>query len=244
MNKLDVFKNSDFKIRGMLIDGEPNFVASDICHALDVSNTSDAIKRLDEDEKGIALTDTPSGRQSVLVVNESGMYSLVFSSRKHSAKKFKKWVTSEVLPSIRKTGSYSTKPILPNFSNPAEAARAWAIEYEEKQKALSIIEENKPKVDFYQAVTGSKDTIDIGSVAKVLNFPNIGRNNLFAILRGKNILMSNNQPYQSFIDRGYFRTIESKFTKPDGSTSISIKTVVYQKGVDFIRKILDKTQND
>lgn len=101
------------------------------------------------------------------------------------------------------------------------------------------INEMKPKVEFFNQVTGSKDTIDIGSAAKVLNIKGMGRNDLFWILRKNNILMHNNQPYQEFIDRGYFRTIEQKYSKPDGSTHINIKTLVFQKGLDFIRKNLN-----
>lgn len=95
-----------------------------------------------------------------------------------------------------------------------------------------------PKAEFYDAVTGSATAIDIGRVAKVLNFKGIGRNNLFAFLRDSNILMEGNLPYQDFIDRGYFRVIEQKYNTPDGETHISFKTVVYQTGVDFIRRKL------
>lgn len=94
----------------------------------------------------------------------------------------------------------------------------------------------KPKADFYDQVTGSKDSIDMASVAKILKIKNVGRNKLFELLRDMKILQQNNQPYQSFVDRGYFRIIEQKFLKPNGDTSINIKTVVYQKGLDFIRK--------
>lgn len=96
---------------------------------------------------------------------------------------------------------------------------------------------SKPKIEFFDQVTNSKDAIDIGSAAKVLHYGG-GRNKLFAFLRGKGILMGNNQPYQEYIDRGYFRTIEQKYTKPDGSTHINIKTVVYQKGLNYIKRIL------
>ena len=101
------------------------------------------------------------------------------------------------------------------------------------------LELQQPKVEFYEAVTGSSDTIDIASVAKVLNIKGFGRNNLFEFLRDKNILMQNNQPFQTFVDRGYFRVIESKYNKPDGSSHINLKTVVYQKGLDYIRKLLE-----
>jgi anti-repressor protein len=107
-----------------------------------------------------------------------------------------------------------------------------AEQIELQKEEIKVLE---PKADFYDTVTDSKDTIDIGSVAKVLNM-GIGRNKLFQLLRDKSILMSNNQPYQNYVDSGYFRVIESKFSKPDGSTHISLKTVVYQKGVDFIKK--------
>lgn len=110
------------------------------------------------------------------------------------------------------------------------AKQAEQIELQAKE-----IKQLEPKADFYDTVTDSKDTIDIGSVAKVLNM-GIGRNKLFKLLRDNSILMPNNQPYQIYVDRGYFRIIESKFSKPDGSTHISLKTVVYQKGVDFIKK--------
>lgn len=105
------------------------------------------------------------------------------------------------------------------------------------QQKLQIAE-MKPKVDFFDAVTGSADTIEIGEAAKVLAIKGLGRNNLFELLRQKGVLMQNNQPYQKYIDCGYFRTIESSFTKPDGTTHINIKTVVYQKGLDFIRKVV------
>ena len=121
----------------------------------------------------------------------------------------------------------------------SEALMLAAKQAEQIEQQEKLLIEQKPKVDFYEAVTGSKDTIDIGTVAKVLNIKGIGRNNLFEFLRDKGVLMSNNQPKQTYCDRGYFRVIESKFTKPDGSTHINTKTVVYQKGLDYIRKLLE-----
>ena len=100
-------------------------------------------------------------------------------------------------------------------------------------------QELKPKAQFYDQVAGSKDAIDMGSAAKVLNM-GIGRNKLFELLRDEKVLMHNNQPYQKYVDNGYFRTIEQKFIKTDGTTSINIKTVVYQKGLDFIRKLIER----
>lgn len=112
--------------------------------------------------------------------------------------------------------------------------QAEQIEYQNK-----LLLEQKPKVDFFEAVTGSKDTIDMGSVAKVLN-KKIGRNKLFDFLRENGVLMSTNVPYQKFCDCGYFRVIETKYNKPDGSTHIGLKTLVYQKGVNYINKLLER----
>jgi phage antirepressor YoqD-like protein len=115
----------------------------------------------------------------------------------------------------------------------------------EAQKMLGqkdeIIALMKPKAEFFDAVANSKDAIEIGQAAKVLNYGK-GRNTLFAILRQEKILRDNNEPYQEYIDRGYFRTIEQKYTKPGGETHISIKTLVYQRGLEYIRKVLDRRQ--
>ncbi|MGL5751842.1 MAG: phage antirepressor KilAC domain-containing protein [Paraclostridium sp.] len=119
----------------------------------------------------------------------------------------------------------------------SEALLLASKQAEQIEKQNQLLLEQKPKVDFFEAVTGSKDTIDIGTVAKVLN-KKIGRNKLFEILRDKNILMASNMPYQKFIDCGYFRVIETKYNKPDGSTHIGFKTLVYQKGVNYINKLI------
>lgn len=111
-----------------------------------------------------------------------------------------------------------------------------------KKENSMLIEDNermKPKEEFFDAVAGSKDAIEIGKVAKVLNYKGIGRNKLFEILRDRGVLMKDNIPYQKYIDNGCFRTIEQKFHTPNGETRINIKTLVYQKGVDYIRKILE-----
>ena len=113
------------------------------------------------------------------------------------------------------------------------AAEQQEVIEQQEQKIIEM----KPKEEFYNDIIESKDTIDIGTVAKVIN-KGIGRNKLFKLLREKRVLQGNNTPYQEYIDRGYFRCIESKFTKPNGDTSINIKTVVFQKGVDYISRIV------
>lgn len=129
--------------------------------------------------------------------------------------------------------------VMPNFSNPAEAARAWADQYEQKLKLAAKVKEDAPKVEFFESVAESKDAVEMKAVSSTLNYVAVGRNKLFAILREQKVLQSNNIPYQKYIDVGYFRTIETK--KNCGSeVRIFIKTLVYQKGLDYIRKLLNK----
>jgi phage antirepressor YoqD-like protein len=165
-------------------------------------------------------------------VNEAGLYSLVLGSRKPEAKDFKRWITHEVIPQIRQTGAYSLNPYQLIATALIEANKILAERDAQIQQLI-------PKAEFFDAVAGSKTAISMGEAAKIIyEETHLGRNKLFKVLRQKGILMSDNIPYQEFIDRGYFRTIEQKYTVPDGSTRISIKTLVYQKGLDFIRKAI------
>ena len=167
----------------------------------------------------------------MLLINESGLYNAIFNSTLKAAKRFKHWVTSEVLPTIRKTGSYH----LPQTYS--EALRELANTVEENERLKLENNEMRPKAEFFDAVTDSKDAIEMRNVAKVLDM-GIGRNKLFEFLRKQGILMRDNTPYQKYIDAGYFRTIEQKYDKGYGEIGINIKTLVFQKGVDFIRKSL------
>lgn len=234
MNDLQIFSNEEFgEVRTIEKNGEPWFVGKDVASKLGYSNPRDALSNhvFDED-KGVEKLDTPGGVQSLTIINESGLYSLVFNSRLESAKRFKHWVTSEVIPQIRKTGAYHTPKTY------AEALRALA---DEAEKAEALKKQNQlmqPKAEFFDAVTDSKTAIPIGDVAKILDI-GIGRNKLFEFLREKNILTSDNRPYQRYIDAGYFRVIEQKY-EVNGEVRINIKTLVFQKGIDWIRKQLAK----
>lgn len=233
MNEIKIFENPEFgSVRTVIIDNEPWFVGKDVALALGYSNTRDALnKHVDTEDKGVAKCDTLGGSQKMTVINESGVYALVFGSKLDSAKRFKHWVTSEVLPSIRKTGGYQ----LPQTY--AEALRALADQAEENERLLTDNKRMKPKEEFFDAVTDSKDAIDMKDTANALHM-GIGRNKLFQFLRDQKILTQNNRPYQQYIDCGYFRVIEQKYDRGYGETGVNIKTVVYQKGVDFIRKKL------
>lgn len=134
-NSLQLFQNTNWKVRVVMRDGEPWFVAKDVCDCLDIGNVSQTCSRLDDDERGIISNDTPSGKQEMLVVSEPGLYSLIGSSKKQEAKAFKRWVNHEVLPSIRKTGSYSVTQPQPQIALPTN--------YLEALKALVASEEAK-----------------------------------------------------------------------------------------------------
>lgn len=243
MNNIKVFSNSKFgNIRVAGTPEQPMFCLTDLCKALDIKNVSDCKSRLKQDGIGSTeVIDSLGRKQKTTFINESNLYRCVFQSRKSDAIEFQDWVTEEVLPSIRTTGSYSVSAgQLPDFANPAEAARAWADQYEQNVQKQKLLEEQKPKVEFFDTVAESKTAIEMKEVANVLNFHKIGRNKLFQILRDNKILTHKNQPYQRYIDCGYFRTIEQEWQRPDGDTNISIKTLVYQTGVDYIRQLLLK----
>lgn len=116
--------------------------------------------------------------------------------------------------------------------------RALEIANQKAEEATQKLLDNKYKIDFYDDVAGSDTTAEIATVAKVLNFKNIGRNTLFDILRKQGILQKDNMPFQIYVDRGYFRVVESKWNTPNGDVKVNYKTVVYQKGINFISKLL------
>jgi prophage antirepressor-like protein len=168
-----------FNVRAVVINSEPWFIAADVCKALGIQRTDDGMSRLDADEKGAVSIRTPGGEQQMTGINESGLYSLILGSRKPEAKAFKKWVTADVLPSLRKTGSYTmpapVTPALPDFSDPAAAARAWADEVDAKrklaaekdvaEKALALA---APKVAALDRITTSAENLTLTETAKVL----------------------------------------------------------------------------
>lgn len=234
MNELQVFEYQSNEIRTVIDEqGNPWLVAKDVCTGLGYSRfDSNLLGNVPEDWKGTKPIRTPGGEQEMLCLSEQGLYFFLARSDKPSALPFQKWIAGDVIPSIRKTGGYNRE------ISRKELAMLVIQAEDEKEKLLLENRSMKPKVEFFDAVSGSKSAIDIGRVAKVLNFRNMGRNSLFAFLREQGVLMKDNIPYQEYIDRGYFRIIEQKYNTPEGETRISIKTVVFQRGVDYIRKLL------
>lgn len=238
------FNNDQFgQLRVVKDDnGEPWFVAKDVCDALGIANNRDAMKALDDDEKNtVAISDGIQGNPNKTIINEPGFYKLVLKSRKPEAKAFQRWVTHEVLPSIRKQGAYV-------YSNGTESddvlmARGLLAAQTIIDKKNALIEckdreiaELKPKALFADAVAASDGTCLIGSFAKILqqNGINIGQNRLFAWMRENGYLgksgSNHNIPTQRYVEMGLFRTKETPIVHADGRVTINFTTRLTGKG--------------
>ena len=255
-NEIEIFKNEEFgEIRTLLIDNEPYLLGKDIAKILGYKNISDALeKHVDSDDtKKIAYCDYPEfGNKGAVLINESGLYSLILSSKLPTAKKFKKWVTSEVLPSIRKHGAYMTNETLEEaLTNPdflIKLATELKKEKEQRQALEKEQKKNAPKVLFADAVSGSNTSILIGDFAKILkqNGVKIGQNKLFSWLRENNYLIkrrgsSYNMPTQKSMDLGLFEIKENTITKSDGDTLITMTAKLTGKGQTyFMNKFIKK----
>lgn len=244
--KLEIFKNDNFgSLNVLILDNELYFNLNEVGELLNIANPRTSIDVSDSDYvrkfENSVVGETYSRKLNnagELFLTEAGLYRMLNRSNKPEAEVFQKWVNKEVLPSIRKTGSYSLQ-----YNTPQTFAEALKLAYEqqlviEEQKQQLI--EAEPKVEFYDTVTGSDTTIDLGQAAKVLNYKGLGRNKLFQYLRDKDILMSGNTPYQKYVDAGYFRLIETTWNTPNNDSMIYLKTVVYQKGLDFLSKVIEK----
>lgn len=243
MNELEIFKSDEFgNIRTVTINNEPWFVGKDIATILGYSNTRKALAdHVDEEDKGVTKCDTPGGVQNLTVINESGLYSLILSSKMPTAKRFKHWVTSEVLPAIRKTGGYQMK--MPEGKELLALAVLEAQKTIEEQNAQ--IERMRPKEIFADAVATSKQSILIGQLAKLIcqNGHSIGQNRLFQWMRNNGYLMKSennyNMPMQRYVEQGLFEIKERSITNPDGSVKLTRTTKVTGKGQQyFINKFL------
>ena len=175
-NKLVTFENAAFgKIRTLTIDGEPWFVAADVCKALELGNPSMTVERLDADEKGISSIDTLGGKQRMAIINEPGLYSVILCSRKPEAKAFKRWITHEVIPAIRKYGGYMTKSLLEQvLENPNliyEFARRMLAEQQKNERLKQKLDRAKPKADYYDAFIHPESCTNIRATAKELKVP-------------------------------------------------------------------------
>ena len=256
-NEIQVWNYESSEIRTVQVNGEPWFVGKDVAAVLGYSNPRDAInKRVDDEDKGVAKCDTLGGVQDLTIINESGLYSLVLSSKLPNAKKFKRWVTSEVLPSIRKHGAYMTEQTLeraltsPDFL--IELATQLKTEQEQRRRLETTVaaqskqmEQDKPKVLFADSVTASSSSILIGELAKLIkqNGVDIGQRRLFEWMRANGYLIKRkgseyNLPTQRSMEQGLMEIKETSVVHT-GYTTISKTPKVTGKGqVYFINLFL------
>ena len=235
-----VFETSEFgQVRTVIIDGEPWFVGKDVAECLGYSNTKDALLRHVDEEDKLGSRFTTSGQnREMTVINESGLYSLIMSSKLPSAKSFKRWVTSEVLPAIRKTGSYN----MPNFNNPIEAARAWADAQEAKQLAEAKVTEMAPKAAYCDDVIGAEGTEPITRIAKDYGKTAQQMNEILSQLhiqyahKDKNGRIKYWLLYKEHHDKGYTKNVSYVIEKGRVSTSMCWT----ERGRKFIYDTLKK----
>ena len=254
MNDLQIFHYNGNKVRTIQKDGEPWWVLKDVCEVSDLSSPHKVFDRLDEDEKGRNQIPTLGGEQEMTVVNESGLYNVILRSDKPEAKPFRKWVTSEVLPSIRKNGGYiSGQENMTDDELLANAVLVAQRKIAERDKVIRAqdkkIEEMNPKAIFADAVSTSHTSILIGDFAKLIcqNGVQIGQKRLFEWLRNNGYLVksgsSKNMPVQRYIEQGLFEVKESSIQNPDGSVRITRTTKISGKGqVYFVNKFLNKVR--
>ena len=260
-----IFHYQNKQVRTVRIDGEPWFVAKDICEILGIrtntvrtildsdeivmfnpnDNTID-IGRCQETSTGIChrktqqlLGEAGRGGKDMLAVSEPGLYSLVLRSRKSEAANFRRWITHEVIPTIRATGAFQIKNTSMQFSR--QDLLNLAIDAENECEELrNVVCDLLPKAEFYDRVADTSETFSLAETAKMLETPNFGRNNLIKFLRAEGILMADNVAKQRYVDRGYFRIVQTDYNAPDGTPRVKAVTRVKEKGVDYIRHRLDE----
>ena len=245
-----LFNFNGQQVRTVTINDEPYFVGKDVATILGYSNTRDALSHhVDDEDKGVAKLDTLGGRQNQTIINESGLYSLILGSKLPTAKEFKHWVTSEVLPSIRKHGAYMTPQTIEKALLSPDTIINLATQLKKEQEQRKQLQEEneqmKPKALFADAVSTSNSSILIGQLAKILkqNGVEIGQNRLFKWMRTHGFLGkrgdSYNKPTQKAMNLGVFEVKERTVNNPDGSIRVTITTKVTGKGQQyFINKFL------
>ncbi len=254
-NEIQVWNYEGAEVRTVQIDGEPWFVLADICRELEISNSRNISSRLEDDEKGVTLVDTLGGKQHVTIINESGLYTVILRSDKPQAKPFRKWVTSVVLPSIRKHGAYMTEQTLeraltsPDFL--IELATQLKTEQEQRRRLETTVaaqskqmEQDKPKVLFADSVAASSSSILIGELAKLIkqNGVDMGQKRLFQWMRENGYLIKRcgseyNLPTQRSMERGLMEIKETSVIHY-GYTTISKTPKVTGKGQVYFINLL------
>lgn len=242
MNDMKIFENSEFgAVRVVDMNGEPWFVARDVCECLELGNPRTSIALLDEDEKGVHTMDTPGGAQEMSIVSEAGLYSLILRSRKPEAKAFKRWITHEVLPAIRKHGGYLTPAKLEEaLTDPDTIIRLATnlkAEREKRQALEAQAAADRPKVVFAESIEVAKTSILVGEMAKLIKQATgyeMGQNRFFDWLRAHGYLhksgSARNMPTQRCIDAGWMEIKEGTRIGSSGECHITRTPKVTGKG--------------
>lgn len=258
MKEMKIFENEEFgSIRTVTIDGKPYFVGKDVATILGYTNTPKAIRdHVDEEDKLTERAVLSGQNREVICINESGLYALVFGSKLKSAKRFKKWVTSEVLPTIREHGAYMTESTLEQaLANPdflIQLATRLKEEQEARKRLEEKVKEDEPHAILGRAITTAKTSILIGDLAKILNQNgvNIGAKRLFEWMRNNGYLIKRkgtdwNMPTQRSMDLELFEVKESVHIDGNGCNKITRTTKVTGKGQEyFVNRFLSKGQED
>lgn len=247
MSELQIFQNAEFgSVRTATIDGEPYFVGKDVATILGYSNPRDAIsKHVDDEDKGVAKCDTLGGRQEILFINESGLYSLILRSQLPAAKRFKRWVTSEVLPAIRRHGMYATEELIANPDLAIAAFQALKVEREKRialEEAVAVqaqqIAELKPKACYYDVVLKCKDAVNISVIAKDYGW---SAQHMNEYLHKKGVQYKQSDIwllYQKHAGCGYTKTNTHVYEDSCGREHTKVHTKWTQKGRLFIYEML------
>lgn len=234
MNQPQIFNFEQNEVRTILVDDEPYFVGKDVAEVLGYSNTQKAIlNHVDEEDKGVTKWDTLGGKQNMTIINESGLYSLILKSKLPNARKFKRWVTSEVLPTIRKTGSYTNVP-----RSFAQALRL-AADLEEKNQLLEQqIAEYEPKISYLDTILSSTDTVATSQIAADYGMSAIALNKLLNHFGVQHKVGGQWILYRKHMNQGYTKSHTSEISKADGSLKVVMNTKWTQKGRIFIYNLL------
>lgn len=228
------------KVRTVIEDGQVRFVMHDICNALGLTNPTEAAKGLADDERGLSITETADGKRTVVTITESGLYALVFKSRKPEAQKFRQWVTADVLPALRKTGTYSVPQVVPQIDLPKnylEALKALVTSTEEAMALKLTVAAQQPAVEFVDRYVHAAGLFGIRETAKLLG---ITQHEFTSLCQRHHILFregGNLQPYAEHLKAGYFQVKAG-----EANEHAFAQTRFTAKGVEWIRRKLPLQQ--
>ena len=234
--KNQIFKNDEFgQIRTCVVNGETYFVGKDVASALGYKNSMDALMRhVDEDDKAIVKHDTLGGKQQHTIINESGLYSLILSSKLDSAKRFKRWVTSEVLPQIRKNGRYELEQCNKQLVKQTRVLESRNALLEE------ITAQQKPLTDYARNILSSTQTVTVTQIAQDYGFSAVRFNNLLMRLRIQHKVGGQWILYAPYLNKGYAQSFSSYFVSPDGEVQVKVHTRWTQQGRLFLYEELKR----